>query len=290
MPIGSKIQLLFQMFTINCKGKILSTEKPLIMGILNITPDSFFTGHLHKGLDEIIKMAGKMIEDGADILDIGGQSSRPGSKRISVDEELERVIPVIKAIQAKYKDVILSVDTFYSRVAESAINEGACIVNDISAGEIDPLMIETVASLKVPYICMHMKGTPDTMQDNIFYEDLIKEVIDFFIHKTEECRRAGIQDILLDPGFGFGKTIPHNFCLLKKLSVFKMLDKPILVGLSRKSTVTKTLNIHVEDALNGTTVLHTLALQNGADILRVHDVKEANETITLMTAYKNAVS
>ena len=290
MCIGSKIQLLFQMFTLNCKGKILTTEKPLIMGILNVTPDSFYKGHLHEGNEEILKLAGKMIADGADILDIGGQSSRPGSKCISAKEEMERVIPVIKLIRQHYNDILLSVDTFYSRVAETAVTEGVSIINDISAGEMDNRMIDTVASLQVPYICMHMKGTPETMQQHIHYENVVKEVLDFFIKKIDVCIHAGINDIIIDPGFGFGKTIGHNFELLRNLSIFKMLDKPLLAGLSRKSTVYKTLNISADEALNGTTVLNTLALNNGADILRVHDVKEAKETSNLISAYKKAAS
>ena len=288
MRISSKIQLLFQMFTLNCKGKILSLENPLVMGIINVTPDSFYKGGLNEGNEAILKLAGKMIEDGADILDIGGQSSRPGSERVSAQVELERVIPVIKLIRQQYKEIVLSVDSYYSLVAENAIKEGVNIVNDISAGEMDKRMIETVASLQVPYVCMHMKGTPDSMQQNISYSDLLKEVLDFFIQKTDECKRAGIHDIIVDPGFGFGKTASHNFELLKNLHVFQMLEKPILVGLSRKSTIYKTLNISVDEALNGTTVLNTLALNNGANILRVHDVKEAKEAIMLMKEYKRS--
>ena len=258
------------------------------MGIINVTPDSFYKGGLNEGNEAILKLAGKMIEDGADILDIGGQSSRPGSERVSAQVELERVIPVIKLIRQQYKEIVLSVDSYYSLVAENAIKEGVNIVNDISAGEMDKRMIETVASLQVPYVCMHMKGTPDSMQQNISYSDLLKEVLDFFIQKTDECKRAGIHDIIIDPGFGFGKTASHNFELLKNLHVFQMLKKPILVGLSRKSTIYKTLNISVDEALNGTTVLNTLALNNGANILRVHDVKEAKEAIMLMKEYKRS--
>ncbi|MEP7163693.1 MAG: dihydropteroate synthase [Ferruginibacter sp.] len=278
------------MFTINCKGKILSIEKPLVMGIINVTPDSFYKGHLKEGTASILDLAGKMIGDGADILDIGGQSTRPGSERITAQEELERVMPVIKLIRQHYKEIVLSVDTYHSLVAENAVKEGVGIVNDISAGEMDKRMMETVASLKVPYICMHMKGTPDTMQQNISYKDVVKEVLDFFIGKLDACKRAGINDIIIDPGFGFGKAANHNFELLRDLSAFKMLDKPILAGLSRKSTIYKTLNISAEDALNGTTVLNTLALNNGADILRVHDVKEAKEAVTLISAYKKIAS
>ncbi len=290
MRISSKIQLLFQMFTLKCKGKILSTEKPLIMGIINVTPDSFYKGYLNDGNEEILNLAGKMIQDGADILDIGGQSSRPGSKSISAQEEMDRVIPVIKLIRQHYKEIILSIDTYYSTVAEKAVEESVSIVNDISAGELDKRMIDTIAALQVPFICMHMKGTPESMQQHILYENVVKEVLEFFIKKIDAFNRAGINDVIIDPGFGFGKTIDHNFELLKNLSIFKMLDKPILAGLSRKSTIYKTLNISAHEALNGTTVLNTLALNNGADILRVHDVKEAKEVSNLMSAYKKAAS
>ena len=265
----------------------MTTEKPLVMGIINVTPDSFYKGHLNEGAEAILKLATKMISEGADILDIGGQSSRPGSERISAEEELERVIPIIKLIRQYHKEIVLSIDTYYSAVAKNAVNEGVAIVNDISAGQLDEQMIPTVAALQVPYICMHMKGTPDNMQENISYSDVVKEVLDFFIRKVDECKRSGINDIIIDPGFGFGKTATHNFQLLKELSVFKMLDKPILAGLSRKSTIYKTLNISASKALNGTTVLNTIALNNGAGILRVHDVKEAREAVTLFSAYKN---
>ena len=283
MRIDSKIQLVFQMFTINCKGKILSTETPLVMGIINVTPDSFYKGNIN---DDILVMAGNMIASGADILDIGGQSTKPGSERIPPATELERVMPVIELIRQRYKDAVLSIDTYHSMVAEAAVKEGVAIVNDISAGEMDKQMINTVAALQVPYICMHMKGTPANMQQDIFYDDVVQEVLDFFTRKLDECKRAGIKDIIIDPGFGFGKTIDHNFQLLRNLGIFKMLDRPILAGLSRKGTIYKTLNITAEEALNGTTVLNTLALQNGADILRVHDIKEAKEAAILMSAYK----
>jgi len=276
------------MFTLNCKGKIVSLEKPLLMGIINVTPDSFYEGHLNAGADEILRLAEKMIVEGAGILDIGGQSSRPGSERITAKEELDRVIPVIQLIRQHFKDIILSIDTYHSAVAAYAVKEGVSVVNDISAGEMDPAMIPMVASLKVPYVCMHMKGTPETMQKNIVYDNVVKEVLDFFIQKIAACSAAGIHDVIIDPGFGFGKTIEHNFALLKELQVFKMLNKPILAGLSRKGTVYKPLNITAAEALNGTTVLNTLALQNGASILRVHDVKEAKEAVDLMEVYKCA--
>jgi len=276
------------MYTLNCKGKLLLLDKPLVMGIINATPDSFYDGHLNKRLDEIVLLAEKMIAEGADIIDVGGQSTKPGSKRISEEEELERVLPIINAIHKKDTTIIISIDTFYSNVAKITIDNGASIVNDISAGSIDDKMITTVASLKVPYICMHMKGTPDIMQHEPYYDDVVKEVLDFFINKVDECKQAGIVDVIIDPGFGFGKNIKHNFRLLKNLNVFSILQKPILAGLSRKSTIYKTLGVTANDALNGTTVLNTMALLNGASILRVHDVKEAKEVIELFEAYKKA--
>jgi dihydropteroate synthase len=276
------------MFTLNCKGKLLTIEQPLVMGIINATPDSFYKGDLPAGLEEIVVQVGKMTSEGASIIDIGGQSTRPGSERISASEEIQRVIPVIDSILTTYPQTIISIDTYHSEVALAAIKAGASIVNDISAGSLDPEMIHCVSSLKVPYICMHMKGSPEHMQNNPTYDDLIKEVLDFFIDKIEQCKKAGIKDIIIDPGFGFGKTIQQNFILLKQLSVFKMLDKPILAGLSRKSMVYKTLNVDVTAALNGSTVLHTIALQQGASILRVHDVKEAMQAVTLFTAFDKA--
>lgn len=269
------------MFTLNCKGKLLVLDKPLVMGIINITPDSFYEGSRVVERDDVMKQAEKMISEGADIIDIGGQSTRPGSEKIPVDEELKRVIKNIEVIHKKFPDVIISIDTYYSKVAIEAVNAGASIVNDISAGNLDDLMLSTVASLNVPYIAMHMKGTPQTMQKDPTYENVTREVLDFFIAKKDECKNAGIHDVIIDPGFGFGKTIAHNFELLKNLSVFKMLDAPILLGLSRKATIYKTLGISAEEALNGTTVLNTIALKNGANILRVHDVKEAKEVVKL---------
>jgi dihydropteroate synthase len=276
------------MFSLNCKGKLLVMDKPLVMGIINITPDSFYEGSRQQTADTILAQATKMINEGADIIDIGGQSTRPGSERISVKEELQRVLPAIDIILKNFPETIISVDTYQSEVAADVVNAGAAIINDISAGNLDSDMITTVAKLQVPYICMHMKGTPQDMQQQPTYENVTREVLDFFIQKTDECRRAGINDVIIDPGFGFGKTISHNFTLLKELSVFKMLAKPIMTGLSRKSTVYKTLGITAGEALNGTTVLNTLALQNGANILRVHDVKEAKEVIALCEKYTKA--
>jgi len=270
------------MYTLNCKGKLLLIDQPIVMGIINATPDSFYEGHSTLGLNGIVSLAGKMINDGATILDIGGQSTRPGSERIPATGEIERVVPVIEAVLSKYPDTIISIDTYQSRVAEMAVKAGASIVNDISAGAMDQEMINMVAALRVPYICMHIKGTPETMQRDIHYENVVKEVLDYFIFKIAECKAAGIHDVIIDPGFGFGKKIVHNFQLLKQLEIFKLLEKPILAGISRKSTIYKTLGISANEALNGTTVLNTIALLNGAAILRVHDVKEGKEVIALI--------
>ncbi|RYF83742.1 MAG: dihydropteroate synthase [Chitinophagaceae bacterium] len=279
------------MFTLNCKGQLLNLEQPVVMGILNATPDSFYTGHLHKGLDGIMLQAIKMIEEGAAIIDVGGQSTRPGSERISAAEEIERVLPVIEGLQKNHPHTILSIDTYDSKVAAAAVQAGAHIVNDISGGMMDANMIATVASFKnVPYICMHMKGRPENMQLHAQYEDVVKEVLDFFVQKQEACRVAGIQDVIIDPGFGFAKTAEHNLGLLRNLAVLEILERPILVGLSRKATVYKTLGITAAEALNGTTVLNTIALMNGANILRVHDVKEAREAVQLVAAYNEAVA
>jgi dihydropteroate synthase len=273
------------MFTLNCKGRLLVIDEPIVMGIINVTPDSFYSSSRKGSVDDALRQAGKMLSEGAAILDIGGQSTRPGSEDIGVDGELQRVIPVIEAIIGRFPECYISIDTYYAKVATEAVEAGACIVNDISSGNLDNKMIETVAGLRTPYIAMHMKGTPANMQQHAQYENLTREVLDYFIKKTEQCRLAGINDVIIDVGFGFAKTIQHNFQLLKDLNVFKILQKPILVGLSRKATVYKTLGTTAEEALNGTTVLNTISLLNGANILRVHDVKEAKEAVKLMEAY-----
>ena len=278
------------MFSLNCKGKLLAIDKPLVMGIINTTPDSFYDGSRKQSGESVLNQATKMLIEGADIIDVGGQSTRPGSERISAKEELKRVLPAVEIILKNFPDTIISVDTYQSEVAVELINAGASIINDVSAGNLDSSMIETVAKLQVPYVCMHMKGTPQDMQQQSNYENVTTELLDFFIQKIDECKRAGINDVIIDPGFGFGKTIAHNFTLLKELLVFKMLEKPIMAGLSRKSTIYKTLGITAEEALNGSTVLHTLALQNGANILRVHDVKEAKEVIALWERYEKTPS
>ena len=276
------------MNSINCKGKLLSVDEPVIMGIINATPDSFYEGHLNMAPHDVLALAGKMITDGAAILDVGGLSTRPGSQSISVQEEADRVLPVIESIHTDYPEIILSIDTYNSAVAKAAIQQGASIINDISGGNLDTDMIDTAASLGVPYVCMHMKGTPATMQQEAVYKNVVQEVLDFFIAKIDACNKAGIKDVIIDPGFGFAKTIEHNFQLLKALAVLKITGKPILAGLSRKSTIYKTLGITATEALNGTTVLNTIALMNGASILRVHDVKQAVEAVKLFNAYKKA--
>lgn len=275
---------------LNCKGKLVLFNKPAVMGILNITPDSFYKGFLGNSMDSIITEVDRMVSAGADIIDIGGQSTRPGSTAIPVDEEMRRVIPVVQQIQKRFPDVILSIDTYYSEVAAAAVEAGAVMVNDISAGLIDHLMIPVVAKLQVPYVCMHMKGTPADMQHHTHYDNLITEMIDFFNDRILVCTAAGIKDIIIDPGFGFGKSVSDNFYLLKQLSLFRICGKPILAGISRKSTIYKTLSIQVEDALNGSTAMHTIAFLNGADIIRVHDVKEAREVVELLEVYKKATS
>ena len=270
------------MFTLNCKGRLLVIDQPVVMGIINTTPDSFFAGSRRSSVDLALQTAASMLEDGAAILDIGGQSTRPGSGIVTVEEELDRTIDVIAAIHRHFPDAVLSVDTYYARVAKEAVQAGASIVNDISAGVLDTEMIDTVAALRVPYVLMHMQGNPQTMQQSPAYENVTREVLDFFIQKIAALEKKGIRDIIVDPGFGFGKTHAHNFELLHHLASLNILDKPLLAGLSRKGTIYRTLNTTAEHALNGTTVLNTIALMNGAKILRVHDVKAAVEAVTLV--------
>ncbi len=276
------------MFTLNCKGRLLVVDKPLVMGIINTTPDSFYSGSRQQAVDAVLSKAEQMLSNGATILDIGGQSTRPGSEKLSTDEELKRVIAPIEIINKNFPEAFISIDTYYSKVVAQAVEAGASIVNDISAGSIDAAMIETVAALKVPYVLMHMQGTPQTMQQQPNYENVTREVLDFLIKKVNELRKAGITDVIVDPGFGFGKTIDHNFELLRNLSIFNMLNCPVLLGISRKSTIYKTLGITANESLNGTTALNTIGLMNGASILRVHDIKEAVEIIKLFTAYTQA--
>lgn len=267
--------------TLNCRGTLLSLQSPQVMGILNVTPDSFFDGGRYTRQDALLRQAEQMLKEGASILDIGGMSSRPGAEIISVEEELQRVLPAIEALHQAFPEAILSIDTIRGRVAEEAVGAGAAIVNDISAGAFDESMYPTVARLQVPYILMHMKGSPKTMQDNPDYEDVVQTVLDFFIAEVGKLRALDVHDIVLDPGFGFGKTVEHNYQLLKQMHLFKILDLPLLAGLSRKSMINKVLKTKPEHALNGTTALNMVALQQGAKILRVHDVRPAMEAVKL---------
>lgn len=269
-------------FSLNCKGKLLSLNKPLVMGILNTTPDSFYDGGKYTTIDTAIARVEQILSEGGSIVDIGGYSSRPGAGIVSIDEEIKRVVPIIKKIIEKFPETIISIDTFRAKVALEAINAGATIINDISAGDDDPDMITLASNQKVPYIAMHKKGTPQNMQLNPKYEDVTVEVLDYFINKKKVLQNAGIIDIIVDPGFGFGKTTDNNFELLNNISAFKMLECPIMVGVSRKKLIYDTLKISKEESLNGTSVLNTFALLNGADILRVHDVKPAVEVIKLI--------
>jgi len=274
------------MYTLNGKGRLLVGHRPLIMGIINSTPDSFYEGSRINDDRELLQQAEAMLQDGADLLDIGGQSTRPGAAWVGEEEELRRVVPRIALLTRRFPGIMLSVDTWYSRVAAEAVAAGASLVNDVSGGLQDPAMLSTVGTLGVPYVCMHMKGTPASMSTEAVYDDVTREVLDFFIHRVEACKKAGIRDIILDPGMGFAKNREHNLELLHNLSVFRMLGYPILLGISRKSTIYKLLGVTPGEALNGTTVLNTIGLLNGAGILRVHDPKEAREAMLLTEAYK----
>ena len=269
--------------TINYKGQLVDLSSPKVMGILNVTPDSFYNGAHYKDEKDILLQVEKMLKEGATFIDIGAYSSRPNAKHINEDEELKRIIPIVELILKQFPDILISIDTFRSNVAKHCIEIGACMINDISAGQIDNNMMATVASLNVPYIMMHMKGTPQTMQQYTNYDNLVKDILFYFSEKIAEARQLGIVDLIIDPGFGFAKTIEQNYQLLNKLELFKMTELPILVGFSRKSMIYKILNSSAAEALNGTTTLNTIALQKGAKILRVHDVKEAMECIKLMS-------
>jgi dihydropteroate synthase len=267
--------------TLNCNRQLLALETPIVMGILNVTPDSFYDGGQLKNVDAVLHQAEQMLVEGASILDIGGMSSRPGAKVITVEEELRRVIEPIAAIHQRFPEAILSIDTVQARVAQAAVEAGASVVNDISAGRLDTQMYPTVADLQVPYVLMHMQGRPETMQQSPSYNDPIEEVLDFFIQEVEKLKALGVKDIVLDAGFGFGKRLEDNYLLLKKMHVFQILDCPVLAGLSRKSMIYKHLDLTPDTALNGTTALHMVALQQGARILRVHDVAEAVQCVRL---------
>lgn len=273
--------------TINCKGKLIDLSTPKVMGILNVTPDSFFDGGKYKDASKILNQVETMLSHGASFIDVGGYSSRPNADDVSLHEELNRVLPVIDLILNSFPDTIISIDTFRSEVAKQSIEAGAALINDISAGKLDNAMLSTVGKLKVPYIMMHMKGNPKTMQQQTDYDDLVKDVISYFAKRIAKAHAEKINDIIIDPGFGFAKTVEQNFELLNKLELLQLTDQPILAGVSRKSMIYKTINSTSENALNGTTALHMVALQKGAKILRVHDVKEAMECITLYNQLKS---
>ncbi len=267
--------------TINCKGQIIDLTTPKIMGILNITPNSFYDGGIYSLEKNAIAQVEKMLKEGATFIDIGAYSSKPNAEFVSQEEELIRIIPVVKTILKEFPEALLSIDTFRSSVAQECLNNGAALINDISAGNLDEKMMEVISKYNVPYIMMHLRGTPQTMQSQTNYEHLIKEMITYFSDKVNKARSLGINDLIIDPGFGFSKTTDQNFEILSNLELFKVLELPILAGVSRKSMIYKPLEVTANDALNGTTVLNTIAITKGANIIRVHDVKEAVECVKL---------
>jgi dihydropteroate synthase len=268
----------------NCKGQLIDLSTPKVMGILNITPNSFFDGGKYKNETELLERVDKMLDEGATFIDVGAYSSKPNAEFVSEEEEISRIIPVVNLLQKQFPDILLSIDTFRAGVAKICIENGASIINDISAGKLDDKMLETIAKFQVPYIMMHMKGTPQSMQNFTQYDDIIKEMLFNFSERVAVARALEINDLIIDPGFGFAKTLEQNFEVMQKLELFQMLELPLLIGISRKSMIYKTLDINAESALNGTTVLNTIALTKGAKILRVHDVKEAVESVRLFNA------
>lgn len=271
----------------NCNGKLIDLTTPKVMGILNITPDSFYDGGENDSDQIIIDKVGKMLSDGATFIDIGAYSSKPNAAFVSEEEELHRIIPVIEMLVRIFPEILISADTFRSEVAKASIEAGASLINDIAAGNLDDKMLETVAKYNVPYIMMHMRGNPKTMQSLTHYDDIIKEMLFYFSERVSQARNLGINDIIIDPGFGFAKTREQNFEVMQQLELFQMLDLPILSGISRKSMIYKTLGTTPQESLNGTTVLNTVSLMKGAKILRVHDVKEAVEAVALFEALGN---
>ena len=274
--------------TINCKGKLIDFSSPKVMGVLNITPDSFYDGGYYKNEKELLSQTEKMLLEGATFIDIGACSSKPGASHISEEEELQRILPVVTAIIKEFPETIISIDTFRSTIAKETVAIGAALINDISGGTLDEKMFETVAKLQVPYILMHMKGTPQNMQKNPTYGNITTELISFFAEQIFKLHQLNLKDVVIDVGFGFGKTLEHNYQLLKDLSLFKNLDVPVLAGISRKSMLYKPLDISAKEALNATTAANTIALLNGANILRVHDVKEAVEAINIVNLLNQA--
>lgn len=273
--------------TLNIRGRLLDLSEPVVMGILNVTPDSFFSGSRVGSEDEIIGRAGQMLLEGAGMIDIGGYSTRPGAREVEPEEESDRIESAVTPLAKYFPELVISVDTFRSEVAERGIRSGAHIVNDVAGGTLDSEMFDTVARLRVPYILMHMRGTPQTMNQLTDYQNLVPDVLRDLKQKADVLRAKGVADLIIDPGFGFAKSIPQNFVLMRHLSDFGLLGYPVLAGISRKTTIYKTLNISADEALNGTTVLNTLALQQGASILRVHDVRPAAEAVKLWMAAGN---
>ena len=267
--------------TINCKGNLIDLSTPKVMGILNVTPNSFYDGGKYKSETEILYQVEAMLEEGATFIDIGAYSSKPNAEFVPEQEELSRIVPIVKLILKHFSETIISIDTFRSEVAKVGIESGVAMINDISAGNLDARMLETIAKYNVPYIMMHMRGTPQTMQSLTQYENIVKEMLFYFSERVAKARSYGIKDLILDPGFGFAKNLEQNYEVLQKLELFQLLELPILAGISRKSMIYKTLNTNAQEALNGTTVLNTIALTKGASILRVHDVKEAVECVAL---------
>ncbi|TCD21044.1 dihydropteroate synthase [Pedobacter psychrodurus] len=268
--------------SLNIKGKLIDLSSPKVMGILNVTPDSFYSSSRTKSIDEALTKAAQFLNEGATFIDVGGYSSRPGAKDIAMNEEIDRLVPVVESLAKAFPDAVISIDTFRAKVAEETILAGAHIINDIAAGDMDEQMFETVAKLQVPYMIMHMQGNPQNMQQNPFYDNVLLDVIDYLAKKVAALKALHIHDVIIDPGFGFGKTIEHNYELLKQMEAFKIFKLPILAGFSRKGMIYKTLGTSAAEALNGTSVLNTIALQKGAGILRVHDVKEAVECVKLV--------
>lgn len=275
-----------QELSINCKGKLLTLGKPLVMGVINTNDNSFYKGSRVTDRDQILQKTAQMIIEGADIIDLGVMTSKPGAQLSDPNQELETILPILKIIKTSFSDIVISVDTIHSKVAEVVLNEGASIINDITGGTFDSNMYGIVAAAKSPYVMMHIQGLPSNMQDNPIYDDVVMDISKYFVSNIRKAKDAGITDIILDPGFGFGKTLDHNFDILRQFEVFKIFDFPLLAGISRKSMIWKTLDSDPENALNGTTALNMILLQKGANILRVHDVKEAVECVKLYNRLK----
>lgn len=280
---STAVKFLKRKNSINLNGHLIDLSKPVVMGILNVTPDSFFDGGKYKTEKKVVKRAEEILEQGGTIIDIGAISTQPGSEGVSTKDEIDRLVPAVKAVRKAFPEAIISIDTYRSWVAMKVIEDcGPCIVNDVSGGNFDVHMFETIGKLGVPYILMHIQGTPLKMQDNPVYEDIIRDISMFFTDRVKKLNKAGVKDVIIDPGFGFGKTLSHNYELLNRLDSFKVFQLPVLVGVSRKSMIHKLLGLKPEDALNGTSVVNTMALMGGADLLRVHDVREAVEAVRII--------